>query len=128
MLLNECSSLIPGEQWHELSLLYGLVKSVEGGLPPVIKQFDEYMKQHGDILFKISTPGPEGPKSPDEFVNRIFSFHDKYIKLIKQVFFGDQDFIGAIDKICTFVINHKPNPKTDCPSLHLVRYLFPLLF
>ena len=127
-MLEECSPIKAGEGWSDLSLLYGLMKSVEGGLPPVIQQFDEAMKRRGEMLLKSLAPGPEGPKSSDEFVNRIMSFHAKNIKIIKQGFEGNQYFIGVLDKTCMSVINHNPNPKTHCHSLDLVRYLFVLLF
>ena len=129
MWLDEDSSIIAGERWTELSLLYCFVKNIRGGLSPIILKFDEYMKHRGEILLKILVPGgPEGPKSPDDFLNRILSFHAKNIELINEVFDGDSAFIDALDKACNFVINHNPNPKTHCPSIDLVCYLFVLLF
>ena len=127
-LLAESSSIIAEERWSDLSLLYFLVKSVKGEISPIIEQFDEYMNHRREMLLNISAPGPEGPKSPDEFVNRIVDFHAKHIKLIEQVFDGDSNFITPLDKTCHFVINHNPNSKTHCPAIDLVRYLFALLF
>ena len=122
-LLKECSSIITKERWSDLSLLYGLVKSAEGGRLYVIQQFEQYMKQGRETLLKLPSP-----KSPDEFVNRIFDYHAKNKEIIEQVFGRDSIFIRVLDETCICVINHNPNPKTRCPSLDLVRYLFALLF
>ena len=109
-------------------MLYDLVKSVKETLPFVIKQFEIYIKQRGEMLIKISGPGPEGPKSADEFVNLIMDFHAKYIRLIEQIFEGNSKFIRVLDQTCITVINHNPEKKTHCPSIDWVRYLFVLLF
>ena len=121
MLLEECSSIIAGERWPELTLIYGLVKSDEEKLSHVIRQFKEYIAERGDILIKILPhPGLEGSKFSDEFVNSISSFHIKYIELINKNFDGNSDLIQTLEKTCRYVINHNPNPKTLCPSLELV--------
>lgn len=53
--------------------------------------------------------------------------HRKYRTLIQDVFQGDQAFVGALDKACTAVINHRP-PKqpAKAPEL-LARYCDTLL-
>ena len=100
------------------------MKSAEDALTSVIQQFEKYMNQRGEMLLKILAPGPEGPKSSDEFVNRIVDFHAKNVEFIKQVLDGDSKFIRVLDQTCVSVINHNPNPTTQCPSLDWVRYLF----
>ena len=42
-----------------------------------------------------------------QFVENVLEVHTKYKQLIKDVFQGDQVFVGALDKACTAVINHK---------------------
>lgn len=37
--------------------------------------------------------------------------HSKYSDLIKELFKGDQAFIGALDKACSAVVNHRPAPR-----------------
>ena len=126
-LLTECSSIIAEERWSDLSLLYGLVKTIEGGLTPVIRLFGEYMRKREEMLIKISAPGPDGPKSPDEFVNRIMSFCNQYNMLINHVFDGDSKFTRILDQTWMNVLNHNPNSDTHCPAIDWVRYLLTLL-
>lgn len=39
--------------------------------------------------------------------------------MIKEVFKGDQAFIGALDKACSAIVNHRPVPRqpTRAPEL-----------
>lgn len=50
----------------------------------------------------------------------MLSVHKKYKELIQDVFNGDQSFIGALDKACASVVNHRPNPKMACRSPEMV--------
>jgi hypothetical protein len=60
----------------------------------------------------------------------MLSVHKKYKDLIQEVFNGDQSFIGALDKACSSVINHRPNLKMACRSpemvgmVHFISHLF----
>ena len=61
-----------------------------------------------------------------EFVENILDVHKKYRQLIQEVFVGDQQFIGALDKACTAVINHR-EPKQQAKAPELVSRMFELL-
>ena len=53
-----------------------------------------------------------------EFVENILDVHKKYRQLIQEVFVGDQQFVGALDKACTAVINHRePKQQAKAPEL-----------
>jgi hypothetical protein len=54
----------------------------------------------------------------------MLAVHKKYRDLIQEVFNGDQSFIGALDKACTFVVNHRPNPKMACRSPEMVGMVY----
>ena len=54
-----------------------------------------------------------------EFVENVLAVHRKYRTLIQDVFQGDQAFVGALDKACTAVINHRP-PKQPAKAPELV--------
>ena len=66
-----------------------------------------------------------------EFVENVLEVHRKYRTLIQDVFQGDQAFVGALDKACTAVINHRP-PKQPAKAPELVRVIcildFPLAY
>lgn len=55
-----------------------------------------------------------------QFVESMLGVHKKYKELIQEVFNSDQSFMGALDKACSSVINHKMNPKQPCRSPELV--------
>ena len=53
-----------------------------------------------------------------QFVENVLSVHKKYLDMIKEVFQGDQAFIGALDKACNAVINHRqPKQPSKAPEL-----------
>jgi hypothetical protein len=54
----------------------------------------------------------------------MLSVHKKYKELIDDVFNGDQSFIGALDKACASVVNHRPNPKMACRSPEMVGMIY----
>lgn len=37
---------------------------------------------------------------PTQFVESMLEVHSKYTELIKKVFKSDQQFVGALDKVC----------------------------
>jgi len=59
-----------------------------------------------------------------QFVESMLAVHKKYKELIQDVFHGDQNFIGALDKACSSVVNHRPNPKMACRSPEMVGILY----
>ena len=60
-------------------------------------------------------------------MENVLAVHKKYLDMIKEVFQGDQAFIGALDKACNAVINHRqPKQPSKAPEL-LARYCDTLL-
>ena len=58
-----------------------------------------------------------------QFVENVLAVHKKYLDMIKEVFQGDQAFIGALDKACNAVINHR-QPKQPSKAPELVSLIF----
>lgn len=55
------------------------------------------------------------------FVEVLLSIYKKYKQQIQEVFNSDLNFMGALDKACSAVINHRPNNgKTPCRSPELL--------
>jgi Cullin, a subunit of E3 ubiquitin ligase len=46
----------------------------------------------------------------------MLAVHKKYKAFVKELFSGDQSFMGALDKACSSVINHKFDPKMPSKS------------
>jgi len=71
--------------------------------------------------------GLKGDTMAQQFVENVLSVHKKCLDMIKEVFQGDQAFIGALDKACNAVINHRqPKQPSKAPEL-LARYCDTLL-
>ena len=66
-----------------------------------------------------SIAGLRGDSVHTDFVENMLTVHKKYRDLIQEVFQGDQAFVGALDKACTSVINHR-EPKTSSKSPELL--------
>ena len=59
-----------------------------------------------------------------DFVENILGVHQKYREMIGDTFSGDQAFVGALDKACTAVINHRlPKQQAKAPELVIVFFL-----
>lgn len=65
---------------------------------------------------------------PQIFVESLLHVHKQNLALIREVFNSDQSFIGALDKACSAVVNHRVNVKLPCRSPELLaRYCDGLL-
>lgn len=55
------------------------------------------------------------------FVENLLTVYKKYKQLIQDIFKADQNFMGALDKACSSVINHRPNQgRSPCRSPELL--------
>ncbi|XP_046984562.1 cullin-2 [Schistocerca americana] len=115
-LHSECKAMVQQERRRDLSLMYPLLRSVQGGVAVLIKEVLEHIKQQG--LEAIT--GLRGDNIHTQFVENMLAVHKKYKELITDVFAGDQSFMGALDKACSYVINYKSNPKIMCRSPELL--------
>ena len=59
-----------------------------------------------------------------QFVESMLVVHSKYSNMIKEVFKGDQVFLGALDKACSALVNHRPGPRQPSRAPELVIYFF----
>ena len=53
--------------------------------------------------------------------------YTKYSELIKDLFKGDQAFIGALDKACAAIVNHRPAPRQPARAPELVNFIMTYL-
>lgn len=57
---------------------------------------------------------------PAQFVESLLEVHKKYRTMIVDVFYNDQQFVGALDKAFESVVNHRGNTKVVCRSPELL--------
>ncbi|XP_054709882.1 cullin-2-like [Uloborus diversus] len=115
-LHGECKRMVQQEACTDLHHMYLLLKSIPSGAEALILEVQKHITKIGlDVVNNL-----RGDNIPQLFVESLLAVHGKYNTLIKDVFNGDQQFIGALDKACAAVINFKGNPKLACRSPELL--------
>uniref|UniRef100_A0A1B6DHH6 Cullin-2 n=1 Tax=Clastoptera arizonana TaxID=38151 RepID=A0A1B6DHH6_9HEMI len=115
-LHGECKAMVIQERKKDLSNMYPLLKSIANGVNVLIDHVREHIKQQG----LEAVTGLRGDNVHTQFVESMLGVHKKYKELIQEVFHSDQSFMGALDKACSSVINHRLNPKQPCRSPELL--------
>jgi len=115
-LHGECREMVQKERRKDLGNMYTLLRPIHSGLTILIQEVEEHIKNKG--LDAIS--GLKGDNIPSQFVESMLEVHTKYTEMIKAVFKGDQQFVGALDKACASTINHKFQQKGVCKSPELL--------
>ncbi|KAK9745256.1 Cullin family [Popillia japonica] len=116
-LYSECMNMVQGERKKDLSNMYNLLKSVPNALSVLVDTVLDHIKTQG-----LSAIGNlQGENIHISFVENLLTVYKKYRQQIQEVFNGDQNFMGALDKACSSVINHRPNMgKSPCRSPELL--------
>lgn len=116
-LYSECMNMVQAERKKDLSNMYTLLKSVPNALTVFIDTVLEHIKTQG-----LSAIGNlQGENVHINFVENLLAVYKKYKQQIQEVFNSDQNFMGALDKACSYVINHRPNAgKSPCRSPELL--------
>ncbi|KAL6444005.1 hypothetical protein ACFW04_001751 [Cataglyphis niger] len=120
----EAENMIKNESKRDLALLYPLLRPLPGGLDPLVQKLTRHITQQG-----LQAIGPlQGENVYTQFVESMLNVHSKYSELIRDVFKGDQSFVGALDKACSAIVNYRPAPKQPvrAPEL-LAKYCDSLL-
>jgi cullin 2 len=122
-LHSECKPMVAGERRADLANLYRLLKSITGAQQVLLEEVQNHIRQAG----LEAVADMKGDTVHVDFVENMLAVHKKYRDLIQDVFQGDQAFVGALDKACTAVINHRePKVASKSPEL-LARYCDSLL-
>ena len=123
VLHSECKPMVAKEMRTDLANMYRLLKPISGAQQILLDEVQAHIKTQG--LDAIS--GLKGESMSQQFVENVLAVHKKYHDMIKEVFQGDQQFIGALDKACNAVINYRlPKQPSKAPEL-LARYCDTLL-
>ncbi len=122
-LHSECKGMVSREAKNDLANMYRLLKPITGAQQVLLDEVQDHIKHQG--LEAIT--GLKGDTMAQEFVENVLEVHRKYRQLIQDVFQGDQAFVGALDKACTAVINHKQAKGQPKPPELLAKYCDTLL-
>lgn len=116
-LHKESEHLVISDCWQDLHSMYKLLKPIEGGLKILIQQVQSRITQVGLEAIKQVTTSENPPKA---FVESFIQVYRKHSDLITSIFNSDQLFVGALDKACSAIINHRINPQQPCRSPELL--------
>lgn len=123
LLHSECKNMVVSEARKDLKNMYLLLKNVKDGLPIFIKEIQNYITETGlkaVVSYLVPNDASDSKDSPTNFVENILAVHSKFSELIKVVFNSDQQFVRALDKACSTIINHKKNNKYPCKAAELL--------
>ena len=124
-LHSECKQIVTCDRRQDMRNMYKLLKPIDSGLSVMVQEIQAHVTRIG--LQAINLTG-ENLNNPQLFVENMLDVHRQQMMLIRDVFTGDQLFVGALDKACSSVINHRKNSKTPCKSPELLaRYCDALL-
>lgn len=116
-LYSECLNMVQGERKKDLSNMYNLLKSVPNALTHLVDTVYDHIKKEGLAAIE----NLHGEHIHINFVEVLLAIYNKYKQQIREVFNSDQNFMGALDKACSSVINHRPNGgKSPCRSPELL--------
>lgn len=116
-LYSECKEMVSQEKRKDLRNMYIILKPIPDRLKDLLKQtFLDHIKNEG--IETISTL--KGENIHIQFVENMLKVHQKYQKLIADVFENDSLFLSALDKACASVVNKRINERQPCRSAELV--------
>ncbi|XP_060534428.1 cullin-2 [Cylas formicarius] len=116
-LYSECQNMVKYERKGDLSNMYDLLKSVPNALVVLVDTVFDHIKSQG----LAAIHNLQGDSLHINFVENLLAVYKKYKALIQEVFKSDQNFMGALDKACNSVINHRPNDgRSPCRSPELL--------
>ncbi|XP_065171049.1 cullin-2 [Atheta coriaria] len=124
-LYSENMAMVKAERKKDLSNMYMLLKSVPSALNIMIETVLNHIKSQGLAAIEYL----HHDNIHINFVENLLDVYQKYKDQIQEVFHGDQNFMGALDKACNSVINYRPNNgKSPCRSPeYLAKYCDTLL-
>lgn len=109
--------MVSQEKRKDLRNMYIILKPIPDRLKDLLKQtFLDHIKNEG--IETISTL--KGENIHIQFVENMLKVHQKYQKLIADVFENDSLFLSALDKACASVVNKRINERQPCRSAELV--------
>ncbi|XP_077553826.1 cullin-2-like isoform X3 [Haemaphysalis longicornis] len=134
-LQQECGPMMEAERRTDLARMYTLLRPLgPRALEGLVSQLQRHVEGVGLSRLQqqpsadqpsssASPPPPEGgpcPVSPQHFVEAVLQVHATYQDMVREVFQGDQQFVGALDKACATIINNRGTAKQPCRSPELL--------
>lgn len=132
-LQQECGPMMEAERRTDLARMYTLLRPLgPRALEGLVSQLQRHVERVG--LGRLhqqqqgAAEGADGAEpsaascaiSPQHFVEAVLQVHATYQDMVKEVFQGDQQFVGALDKACASIINNRGTTRQPCRSPELL--------
>eukprot|EP00993_Chasmostoma_nieuportense_P002060 NODE_288_length_2486_cov_76.189487_g267_i0.p1 GENE.NODE_288_length_2486_cov_76.189487_g267_i0~~NODE_288_length_2486_cov_76.189487_g267_i0.p1 ORF type:complete len:765 (-),score=227.99 NODE_288_length_2486_cov_76.189487_g267_i0:125-2419(-) len=118
-LLSECAEWFDSEQVDEQKRLYRLLSLSENGLEPLRKIVEDRIDADGKR--EIEKLKGEAQREPNLFVETLLLIHNKYERMVAQIFQKDPQFINALEKGCRRFVNRNAlSPNVGARSAELL--------
>lgn len=143
-LQQECGPMMEAERRTDLARMYTLLRPLgPRALEGLVSQLQRHVERVGLGRLQQQQGGEVSPSpscsssladgvgggthspspssiSPQHFVEAVLQVHATYQDMVKEVFQGDQQFVGALDKACATIINNRGTTKQPCRSPELL--------
>ena len=108
---DEFAQLLAGEQEMHLHRLFLLLRSIDGGLVSVTRQFSDYIKSYGlGHLARLISEDSQAKETDDAFVvsytESLLEIYLKFSKLVTNIFCDNSQFVVALEEAFRTVMNH----------------------
>lgn len=124
-LNTECRTMVSNENTKDLRNMFKLLKPVVSGLKALLDQIKGHIKEKGlEKITNLNMSLKMDDNYVQSFVEELLEVHQKYLRLITDVFEKDKQFVQALDEAFTDVVNYRENNKTPCRSPEILARFF----
>ncbi|CAH1238019.1 CUL2 [Branchiostoma lanceolatum] len=111
-LHGECHDMVRKDRREDMRRMYTLLRTVHNGLMLMVQEVEDHIKETGlDAISNIT-----GDNLPTQFVESVLEVHSRFSHMIQKTLSGDQQFICALDKACSSIVNSRQDQRSPCKS------------
>ena len=131
-MLAEAAQMIRDNETEKLTLMFGLVDRIEGGIDPMRQNLETHIIKQGlaDMLYSVETI----VSNSEQYVEKLMELFNSFSLLVKNAFHNDPRFCESRDRAYQVVVNNtsvfniklpttnkcvgaKTQPESKCPEL-----------
>jgi aminoglycoside phosphotransferase len=84
----------------DLRNMYTLLKPISAGLDVLVSEFDKHVRAHGEACVREVIATTSVDQLSGAFVHAMLGVHDKYSRLMSELFANDATFTSTMEKVC----------------------------
>lgn len=127
-LNSECKNMVMNENAKDLRNMFKLLRPLNSGLKALLDLIKAHIREKGlEKITNLNMNLKIDDNYVSNFVEELLEVHQKYLKLITDVFEKDKQFVQSLDEAFTEVVNYRENNKTPCRSPEILSRFFDTL-